>query len=305
VTLATIWQVLGIDPTDDLRTIRRAYAALLKTIDMESEPQRFIALREAYEAALSGIRETPLPFAIEEAAPIADLSELVPVAMDGADRAAIQRIAGRIRHLLQGGEPIAAIEDELTDLTLRMTAEIDRDTIDRQADAEEWIVATITAHLPRSDAMVHPAVAAFRWQARRYGQYRPDKAMIVIDRMRELNFAQLQVLHEGGRHHLAWRTLQHPPRRGLLRRPDFAGLAALGSFFREVGNVPRVATVTFDMVIVAQWHAQLRRYDLAIGRWKNSQYGGWKQKVAEAVWLLMILAFFGMVITGILVSYLR
>lgn len=300
----TAWQVLGIEPTDDLRTIRRAYAALLKTIDMDSEPQRFIALREAYEAARSGIREAPPPFPIEEAAPTADLSELVPVAADGADRAAIQRIAGRILYLLQGGEPIAAIEGELTDLTLRMTAEIDRDTIDRQVDAEEWIVTTITAHLPRSDAMVHPAVAAFRWQVRRHGQYRPDKAMIVIDRMRELNFAQLVVLREGGRHHLAWCTLQHPPRRGFLQRPDFAGLAALGPFFREVGNVPRVATLTFDTVIVAQWHAQLRRHDLALGRWKNSRNGGWKYKVGVAIWLIVVLMFFGAVIGGILVSYL-
>ena len=296
----TIWQTLGIDPTDDLRAIRRGYAVQLKAIDMDAEPRRFTALREAYEAALSRVPELPKRFPIEDAIQATDLPQPSPPAVEGADRDAIERSVGRILSLLQSGEPIPSIESELADLTLGMIAEIDRDTIDRQAEAEEWIVATIAANLPRSDAMVHPAVASFRWQRRRHDQYRPDKAMVVVDRMRDLNFAQQQVLAEGGRHHLAWRTLQGPPDRGFFQRPDLAALAALGAFFRETGDMPNVVTVTFDETIVEQWHVQLRRYDLALDRRKNRPKPGWRRNVRLGMWgLVIVLVFINMLAFGV------
>lgn len=46
------WNELQIEKTDDKRTIKRAYAKILKTIDVESNPEAFIALREAYDYAL-------------------------------------------------------------------------------------------------------------------------------------------------------------------------------------------------------------------------------------------------------------
>lgn len=48
-----MWQVLGIEATDDPSAIRRAYAARLKVLDPDREPEAFRALRRAYESALA------------------------------------------------------------------------------------------------------------------------------------------------------------------------------------------------------------------------------------------------------------
>lgn len=45
------WDILGINKDADLRTIKRAYAAKLKTIRQDENPAEFMAVREAYESA--------------------------------------------------------------------------------------------------------------------------------------------------------------------------------------------------------------------------------------------------------------
>ena len=47
----SVWQTLGIEPTQDQRAIRVAYARQLKLIDVDADPQAFIALRAAFESA--------------------------------------------------------------------------------------------------------------------------------------------------------------------------------------------------------------------------------------------------------------
>ena len=46
------WQTLGVDPTDNKREIKRAYAKKLKACNPEQYPREFQQLREAYDLAL-------------------------------------------------------------------------------------------------------------------------------------------------------------------------------------------------------------------------------------------------------------
>ena len=50
------WQVLSLTPNADERSIKRAYARLLKTHRPDENPDAFQRLREAYEASLAEAR---------------------------------------------------------------------------------------------------------------------------------------------------------------------------------------------------------------------------------------------------------
>lgn len=62
--LQGIWEVLGIPPTEDIRAIKRAYAAKLKSYQPEDDPEGFRRLHAAYEAALNRAQAQlrPAPF---------------------------------------------------------------------------------------------------------------------------------------------------------------------------------------------------------------------------------------------------
>ena len=47
-----IWKILGIEPTKDKKTIKKAYRQQLPLYNPEDDQEGFMALREAYEEAL-------------------------------------------------------------------------------------------------------------------------------------------------------------------------------------------------------------------------------------------------------------
>ncbi|KIL35480.1 hypothetical protein SD71_13265 [Cohnella kolymensis] len=49
------FQILGIDPTTDIKLIKRAYSRMLQIYSPETDPEGFQKLREAYEQAVSSI----------------------------------------------------------------------------------------------------------------------------------------------------------------------------------------------------------------------------------------------------------
>ena len=65
------WQVLGVQPGSDRRTIKRAYTRLVKEVHPEDRPEDFMRLRQAYERAMSTLETSASPrvFTVEAEAP--------------------------------------------------------------------------------------------------------------------------------------------------------------------------------------------------------------------------------------------
>lgn len=146
----TPWSVLGIEPTADERTIKRAYASLLKVTSPEKDPAGYMKLREAYESAkqhleyLARVRE--LREAEESAA-----TDTVPAPQEDPEpvvESPQRRAFAELHGLLAQGrrdaflEKLAAIKADNTFATLDeqyfFTGEVARLIQEFKIDDVEW-----------------------------------------------------------------------------------------------------------------------------------------------------------------------
>ncbi len=74
-----IWEILGIEPTDNPAQIKKAYAKKLKVHNPEVDPEGFQRLREAYDLALKYTRNTKRNRMIEETSDHESEEESVPL----------------------------------------------------------------------------------------------------------------------------------------------------------------------------------------------------------------------------------
>ena len=51
--MENIWEILGIEPSQDTAVIKKAYAQQTRKYHPEENPELFLRLRKAYEAALA------------------------------------------------------------------------------------------------------------------------------------------------------------------------------------------------------------------------------------------------------------
>jgi len=50
------WKTLNIDPTDDKKVIKKAYACLIKQFKPDEHPEKFQEIQEAYQYALQTLK---------------------------------------------------------------------------------------------------------------------------------------------------------------------------------------------------------------------------------------------------------
>ncbi len=241
----SIWGILGVAPGSDRDAVRRAYARKLRITNPEDDPQGFMALRAAYDAALEQLR-----WAEEDALFDAE-------ADDNATGTATDRdISAELRPgtAIYTGDsdpdspafpPETALSPELAafrtlraadeaDLVARQQALVaaldgpwapDADAlvalfnavlaapllaeIAVRADIEAWVAETIARNIPRADPLVRPAVNHFGWEEQA-SHGRSHAIYTVLQRLEEGIFAA-EAAWPHAPLHLGWQSLTTPP----------------------------------------------------------------------------------------------
>ncbi len=169
--MAGLWAELGIEPTCDAAAIRRAYAARLKTIRLDEEPQRFARLRQAYERALASTAsssvssgapqpKTPTPSPLSNGEP--PLEPPAPALEPDAPSApAPEAITG----LLRQREVLAAAQ-WLVEARISMRLDLQDDM--RLADQLGW---TMAKDLTLPPGQVHEAACLLGWPTQANGAW--------------------------------------------------------------------------------------------------------------------------------------
>lgn len=264
-----IWDVLGIAPTDDGRAIRRAYAARLKAIDPETEPETFRALRRAFEEALA----SELPGTPESAAD-GEIRSSDPIAPMDPGSLAHRELDDDLdmfeQAVIDGGS-----DQELIGGIRRIWANAEADNIATAGRIENWLAATVANRLPQLDGLLDTLIERYRWS--RYAlpidgieeadtalsDYVPDAGEIgdehdepsphvlsILTRRDDLYFlASLE--HPNHELHDAAEILHYDPK--TIEPRGYRHASELRSLIAEFETMHPTAIWNFDAYIVSRW----------------------------------------------------
>ena len=164
--MRSVWDTLGIAETDDVGAVRSAYARALKQIDMDADPSAYIALREARDHALQIIRYAAAEAAEDEMSGVAAPPPPAPDAMAVSfPEDTFEQHFSALTRLLAGDDASKSPGDE-TLIRARFGAllgDARMEEVAFRALAETQLANLIATSLPRSHALVAPAISAFGW----------------------------------------------------------------------------------------------------------------------------------------------
>lgn len=272
------WETLGLERTDNVADIRRAYAARLKRIDVDADPEAFVDLRAALDDALYEAEYGPLeewPAEAEEeaeeeeaAAPVAQLCPgcgrvhsppvpepapapaPVPLPVEGNKAEPFRRLEG-----LLFDDPDADIDgDALVALVEEILADPDMARVDHAARVELWLAGLAYDAIPRSDPILPLLVRHFGWEwdLRRIDQHFLFEALTQRDRAFDLLD---RVADPGHDLHQAYVELYNPA--GHPRPAAFFVRAKVRRLLRVVRENAPAAEAELDQDRVALWDARL------------------------------------------------
>ncbi len=241
----SIWGILGVAPGSDRDTVRRAYARKLRVTNPEDDPQGFMALREAYEAALDQLRWAEADARYDAEAdenatgtatdrdisgtfpPITadftrdsgpDSRAFPPETAPSPELAAFQtlRAADEADLLARQQALVAALDapwapdaDALFTLFNAVLAAPLLAEIAVRAGVEQWMASIIANNIPRADPLVRPAVDHFGWE-QQASHGRSHAIYAVLQRLEEGLFAA-EAARPHAPLHLGWQSLTTPP----------------------------------------------------------------------------------------------
>lgn len=278
-----IWKVLDLEPVRDRDAIRRAYARRLKVTSPEDDADGFRALREAYdealaslnwdwawndddlagdpEAEITGVRAT---ISLDQlhamlggrAAPIA-FSPPPAFESDSEHARAVEALEALV--LAEPGAEPAAIEAALAAVLASPAME----TVAIAAQTEQRIAHLIAQNAPRADAVVRPAINAFRWSRERVRIRHDGLEDAVLDRDADIIFRN-GLMRDQGPRRPAFLALTRPLNRGPSWRdrcwPGFE--PAMRAVLAEINRRPSLRA-DVDPETLAAWEERLGRPHLS------------------------------------------
>ncbi len=278
------WQILGIGPTDEVRAIKRAYGQKLKAIDVEANPDAFIALRAALEDAVwqaetgcfsdgdadEDANADANADADDESAGLEGENEANAADYDADeydDEDAWYRDTprpecadihqARIVDLLWGDAPVDEIADALKISVNAILSDPEMENIDHAANVEDWLSWVITDTMPRSDVLLDPVVQYFRWGTRAKSVYVPYAILTAAKRQAD----RRRLANMEGMGHTILQLLKKdaPESLGWIRRVSQKN--AVQDFLADIRSHNPTIEWALNPAHVAMWDDQLRTPD--------------------------------------------